>query len=1333
MGGADAVWVELKTEDGRTYFWNRKENTRAWVLPEGVTVKWVGQKSPDGRTYYWSRGTKETVWVLPPLDAQAEDGKAVATSAATNSASADADKEARPEEKAHAEKALTPAAEEVTKKAAVQEPDAVPSVPPSIEPAGPRGNSASSVAARHVISASGCDSWFSLLPNGEWEEVIRYWPPPEDLVVRAPKLKKPKPDPYGIRELILRCQRHEEMVQALLAAQYGSSMRFTSVKYPTPKASEWCFWTADGKQLVVDASTPQDFEAPPGKQGDHSKPIIRRSPPENDKWRLIRTNLRAAYSMVFKARKLQRLERMIRKNDKVAVQALLDEFGADVPESLNVQAQKLLAPPPPKQPPPAKQPPPMPIGVASEQAAALGGVAGAPIQQQPILQQMPQSMPPLGFSQPAGMQPAGMGVPSGIPPPPPMGPSGIAHTGGCPMIGVSQAQPQGTSLQTPFGLQQTGPALGQSQASLGQVPSPPGQPGFNQLSTGPASPPPPVGPPPISQAGTAIPKGLSSPGAGPPPAMSLPEQKDGHGQKQDGWGKSASPSWAKSSSFQPTMPGAAPAVPFAKSASFVPSGGPAPTGPPGNSGASVDTFAVPFEKSASFAKAQAPPSAPALGSAPGCAGSQFSPTGAGNASPNGGFAMKQQPVLPPPGLQPPPGLPPPPGMQQSAVAAAPGALAPPPLAGGLAPGATSCATASAASSALASTSQGGTGGTTAALVSGMPPHGACQASAPVTQAGAAAGGAGSGTPPPTKAPPPAWKAAPPGWKPEDAPAQAPPTKAPPPQASPAVAAEGSAHSPQVAGQPQTMQQPLPQQPPLQPQQQVAATASAAIPAPVVPAAAPGAPTAAVAAPAPGAPAIAAPAAGVPATGPPAAGASAAVASATAAGGDEAAPWASRKRRRGAAATTDKPVVPAQGTSTPVAAQPVREQKPGAADRAAAERIAAAAERLVAATGNAAAAVGAARAEGTGLATNAATEERLKRTVVVSNIPTPPKATELADFFTGAIFSATGHVLAAQWQSGEASKVVVGVDLVPGTALGSASAEVTFGTPTAANVAVALHGIQFKGKALEIRRLKGVSAPAKRPTLQGVSIKDLVAGGSIGDAEERAQSKAPVSATASATGTSNEGVGAVVSLSGIPTSMSSKSVYDLLQQFGGPLKSLNLAQKPGMGEHLGHGMAEYVDVTSAREAVSFSPLLGFIEVSLGKAKTGDEAEAQSGGVGAGAKRPRRSRFDADDGAGPTEGMDLGPFEAVLPPAKKAPSEDLGPFEAVLGSLSVAAPAPLVTPRAGDDLGPFEAVLPPSKAPPMDDLGPFADVVPKRSQDDDLGPFADAVRDFTQQGN
>merc|ERR1712241_1146980 len=90
----------------------------------------------------------------------------------------------------------------------------------------------------------------------------------------------------------------------------------------------------------------------------------------------------------------------------------------------------------------------------------------------------------------------------------------------------------------------------------------------------------------------------------------------------------------------------------------------------------------------------------------------------------------------------------------------------------------------------------------------------------------------------------------------------------------------------------------------------------------------------------------------------------------------------------------------------------------------------------------------------------------------------------------------------------------------------------------------------------------------------------------------------VAATANGNAASS-GSSAFVRLKGIPTSMNSKSVFDLLQQFGGPLRGLNLATDKETGAHIGHGTAEYMERSSALEASRFSPLLGFIEVELAK--------------------------------------------------------------------------------------------------------------------------------------
>eukprot|EP00747_Dinoflagellata_sp_TGD_P070958 gnl/TRDRNA2_/TRDRNA2_156808_c1_seq38.p1 gnl/TRDRNA2_/TRDRNA2_156808_c1~~gnl/TRDRNA2_/TRDRNA2_156808_c1_seq38.p1 ORF type:complete len:927 (+),score=146.91 gnl/TRDRNA2_/TRDRNA2_156808_c1_seq38:52-2781(+) len=63
------AWVQLSDEGGKAYFWNRRTNSCAWELPQGITTKWIGGKSADGRTYYWSRTSTEVCWVLPALTA----------------------------------------------------------------------------------------------------------------------------------------------------------------------------------------------------------------------------------------------------------------------------------------------------------------------------------------------------------------------------------------------------------------------------------------------------------------------------------------------------------------------------------------------------------------------------------------------------------------------------------------------------------------------------------------------------------------------------------------------------------------------------------------------------------------------------------------------------------------------------------------------------------------------------------------------------------------------------------------------------------------------------------------------------------------------------------------------------------------------------------------------------------------------------------------------------------------------------------------------------------------------------------------------------------------
>jgi chromosome segregation ATPase len=68
-----ADWKELKTEDGKTYYYNKITKETTWTNPFTKDAKpeqnlqeiWREAKTEDGRTYYYNKQTKETTWVNP--------------------------------------------------------------------------------------------------------------------------------------------------------------------------------------------------------------------------------------------------------------------------------------------------------------------------------------------------------------------------------------------------------------------------------------------------------------------------------------------------------------------------------------------------------------------------------------------------------------------------------------------------------------------------------------------------------------------------------------------------------------------------------------------------------------------------------------------------------------------------------------------------------------------------------------------------------------------------------------------------------------------------------------------------------------------------------------------------------------------------------------------------------------------------------------------------------------------------------------------------------------------------------------------------------------------
>jgi len=62
----DEAWVEVKSRDGKIYYWNRASNSCCWSLPAGIRAKWLSYKSAEGRSYYCDRNGLSS-WSLPPL------------------------------------------------------------------------------------------------------------------------------------------------------------------------------------------------------------------------------------------------------------------------------------------------------------------------------------------------------------------------------------------------------------------------------------------------------------------------------------------------------------------------------------------------------------------------------------------------------------------------------------------------------------------------------------------------------------------------------------------------------------------------------------------------------------------------------------------------------------------------------------------------------------------------------------------------------------------------------------------------------------------------------------------------------------------------------------------------------------------------------------------------------------------------------------------------------------------------------------------------------------------------------------------------------------------
>jgi len=194
------------------------------------------------------------------------------------------------------------------------------------------------------------------------------------------------------------------------------------------------------------------------------------------------------------------------------------------------------------------------------------------------------------------------------------------------------------------------------------------------------------------------------------------------------------------------------------------------------------------------------------------------------------------------------------------------------------------------------------------------------------------------------------------------------------------------------------------------------------------------------------------------------------------------------------------------------------------------------------------------------------DDELKiRTLILENLTLSVTGQELIEFFNGAVLAVTAN---AVQQAANRSMAPVYACTVTEEDHGGVDrrkvAELKFRTPEGASVGMKLHGIEYKGQKVVVKRADGFQMPddgqdpSSKLNLHEMSMAKLVGSSHVGPLRPEDTAPSPK-----------------LSIFNLPEVMTEQIVRDLLSQFG-KLRMLSLIRDLATGKIKGYGIFEYDD-------------------------------------------------------------------------------------------------------------------------------------------------------------